>query len=555
MSAPFWKGIAKALQAARSHPDRIAAARQRVDHANRKRATEHGDAAWLSLPHQLEAGLTVDANSATPVAPILGKIGRQWETRVYDIAGNFTNVYGGDRHGLTVAANGAGKSSAVVVPNLLIDKCSVIITDTKGELVEKTAAWREQKLGQRCHVLAPFGGVSVPACRLSRYNPLDLVRRSPTPEAIAMLFSHALVPEKPGQAHPFFDNSARQMLGGIIMFVCFSPDFYDHQRNLATVYKILIGSAALRTDVYEQMTKSSVRYVRSEGHKALDRLSRSNGDDVLATLWSNLDFFNSEEILDCLSSSDFDLKTFREDPQSLYLCLPGFLNEACAGWLRLILISVFTAVEMCGPAKPGPPALRLYLDEFNSFGSFWKMLEQYPRARGYGIQFWMFVQSFVQLEHNYKESWVTFFENAGFVQCFGGLSSVTADFISKHLGKKTTRTDSGSSGGSSWANISQPLMSVDQLGRMAAGEQILLYKGHQPVKSFIQPYYEADPGMDGWIRHNRLPASGRRSGKQLSARKRVIMCPCQRTEMNVPTDRGELNVKCPGCARRFTWSP
>ena len=61
-----------------------------------------------------------------------------------------------DRHIVTVAGNRAGKSSTVLIPNLLRYPGSAIVLDPKGELARATAAQRA-RMGQTVHVLDPFG--------------------------------------------------------------------------------------------------------------------------------------------------------------------------------------------------------------------------------------------------------------------------------------------------------------------------------------------------------------------------------------------------------------
>ena len=61
-----------------------------------------------------------------------------------------------DRHMVTIAGSRAGKSSTVLIPNLLRYPGSVVVLDPKGELVRATAATRA-RMGQRVFVLDPFG--------------------------------------------------------------------------------------------------------------------------------------------------------------------------------------------------------------------------------------------------------------------------------------------------------------------------------------------------------------------------------------------------------------
>jgi type IV secretion system protein VirD4 len=62
-----------------------------------------------------------------------------------------------DRHMITVAGSRAGKGVSALVPNLLTYRGSVLAIDPKGELACITAEHRAKGLGQKVHVLDPFG--------------------------------------------------------------------------------------------------------------------------------------------------------------------------------------------------------------------------------------------------------------------------------------------------------------------------------------------------------------------------------------------------------------
>ena len=85
-----------------------------------------------------------------------------------------------NRHILTVAGSRAGKS-VTLINNLLFYRGSVMATDPKAELANITAA-RRAALGQKVHVLDPFGNTSPGIAHLRKsYNPLAVLKPdSPT---------------------------------------------------------------------------------------------------------------------------------------------------------------------------------------------------------------------------------------------------------------------------------------------------------------------------------------------------------------------------------------
>ncbi len=78
------------------------------------------------------------------------------------------------RHVLTVAGSQTGKS-VMLTANLLCTNASVICTDIKGELANRTAR-RRMEMGQDVHVLDPFEITSgVAATRRAQFNPLEIL--------------------------------------------------------------------------------------------------------------------------------------------------------------------------------------------------------------------------------------------------------------------------------------------------------------------------------------------------------------------------------------------
>lgn len=158
-----------------------------------------------------------------------------------------------DRHMLTIAGSRAGKGVSAIIPNLLTYRGSVLVIDPKGENAEKTARRRRDGLRQQVFILDPF---HVPlAARLfekggggfqrASYNPLSILTPdSETLVADAGLISDALVIA--GGSDPHWDDSARNLIQGILLHVATSPK-YEGKRDLVTVRE-LVRQGAKTTD-------------------------------------------------------------------------------------------------------------------------------------------------------------------------------------------------------------------------------------------------------------------------------------------------------------------
>jgi type IV secretion system protein VirD4 len=118
-----------------------------------------------------------------------------------------------DRHVVTVAGARSGKSSTVLIPNLLRYPGSVIVLDPKGELARACAAHRA-RMGQRVFVLDPFGETGLPA---GSHNPFAELGhgRAEHVAADAAQLADALIIGNPRDPH--WTDSAKNLVRGIAL--------------------------------------------------------------------------------------------------------------------------------------------------------------------------------------------------------------------------------------------------------------------------------------------------------------------------------------------------
>ena len=148
----------------------------------------------------------------------------------------------GDQHMITVAGSRSGKGRAAIIPTLLTYTGSVLATDPKGELASITGRYRAEGLGQKVHVLDPFGVTSEkarPYRKNNVFNPLSML----DPDSVdivgdAGLIADALVVPGGGDIH--WDESARNFVEGVILHVV-THDKYKGKRDLVTVRDLIMG--------------------------------------------------------------------------------------------------------------------------------------------------------------------------------------------------------------------------------------------------------------------------------------------------------------------------
>ena len=362
-----------------------------------------------------------------------------------------------NRHVLTVAGSRAGKS-VTLINNLLFYRGSIMATDPKAELANITAA-RRAALGQKVHVLDPFGNTSPGIAHLCKsYNPLAVLKPdSPTIIEDAGLIADALVVRSGQEKDPHWDESAKNFIEGVILHVATEPR-YAGRRNLLTVRDLirtalaqepaaLVGEDEEPLHLLEkEMLQSAARFAKNIATEdlggALEGAARDfyeKGSNeragVLSTVRRHTKFLDYTAMRRVLAGHDFDLADLKRDRNgvSVYLCLPASRMGLCNRWLRIFINQLLDAMEREKTA-PAAPVL-VCLDEFPVLGHMRQLEDAAGQIASFGVKLWTVLQDWGQGKALYKERWETFAGNAGILQFFGNNDLETLEYVSRRLGK------------------------------------------------------------------------------------------------------------------------
>ena len=188
-----------------------------------------GSAAWSTDPgHWRYESLGADGPAVSRVGGRFLLLGEN----PY-IHGNL-HVRGPLQHMISVAPTRSGKGVSLIIPNLLTYQGSVLAVDPKGENAWITAAYRRDRLGQKTVILDPWGevnrrygsmaGISE---TISRFNPLSILNPDSDEYVDDLAYlADALIISR-NSRDPHWDDSARELVAGLIAFVVESPAYRD----------------------------------------------------------------------------------------------------------------------------------------------------------------------------------------------------------------------------------------------------------------------------------------------------------------------------------------
>ena len=394
--------------------------------------------------------------------------------------------WGDDRHVVTVAGSRAGKSSSVLIPNLLRYPGSALVLDPKGELAKATAGAREA-MGQKVFILDPFGETGT---RSHRHNPFDELKQSKGDHvtADAALLADALIISN--DKDPHWTDSAKNLIRGLTLHLL-------HTGEQATIREMrrLLNADPDELDATLKAMRRSDAYDGAVANVGAAFLGKAlAGGEELASILSTAQEQTTplDDVRTLTDASDFSLRDLKEGRVTIYLVLPGMRMGTHFRWLRVVIQQAMAAMEL-SRAKPEFPVLFL-LEEFPVLGYMRPIETAAGFVASFGVKLWTVLQDFSQLKTQYEKSWETFLGNAGVIQAFGNVDLTTTEYLSKRLGNLTViETQHVHVSGSAMAHgdLGQRehlrhvrLLEPDEITRLFSretGRQLIFVPGRPPI--------------------------------------------------------------------------
>lgn len=367
----------------------------------------------------------------------------------------------GDGHLLTVAPTRAGKSVTTIIPNLLRYGGSAVVLDPKGELFEKTSAWRAANVGP-VYRIAPFddGARGWPR---HGFNPIAGIRTQHQARSLARL----MFPRDPN-GQEFFNDDAVGFLTGLLLYVLDTAP--PHRRNIGTIRQATSAPKHVFDHLLKRMERSRLPAVREAATNAIGKSKDRGLPNLRDTLHSKLALWSDPEVLAVTDRHDIDFGSLKDRRATVYIEMPFQLIDPYGPFVKVLLKSGLDAM-LVNPAKPAVPVL-FVLDEFLSLGPFPDFRDAIRTHASAGVRLWFFLQDLATLQEHYPgTSWQAFF-NASVKQFFGIDDPFTAELVSRYLGHQTIAYKSLQSGANVSAQIGNWLESGSAGVTFSNGESV-----------------------------------------------------------------------------------
>jgi len=447
--------------------------------------TSHGSARWASDAER--AALRPRPGHADLV---VGRIGQR------RIAIPERDQY---EHLLLVAPTGAGKTSGVILPNLLTEPGtrSLVITDPKRELLRKSTQALRTRYGAKNVWTLDFLDPTL-SCG---YNPLAYV----TDAATADLFAQTWVRNTGESKDAFWSNAARTLIGAAALHLIATEEITP---PLVALVDLLCGTPA--ESVSAALRESPVPEVRRLARGFLANMAKNERllGSVFTELPPRFTCLNLPEVRAVTGTNEIAFAQLARQPIALYLALDPQYSRTLAPLTACFFLHFFTTLTSIAKGVPSgalPVPVLAYLDEFGTVGHIPEFASRMATVRSAGIGCLLVVQDRAQLTKAYgAEDADTILSNATTKMCLGRVTHDDAEYFSKLAGITTVYSANRSAsrpllmpwadrGNRGMGEAQRALITPDELRTMR--DEVFIVAGHQhPIRARQRRYYD-DPAL------------------------------------------------------------
>lgn len=405
-------------------------------------------------------------------------------------------VDNGENHTLVIGATGSGKTQTVILPTVKVlskHKESMVITDPKGEIYEKTSEMLREK-GYQILLLNfrdPQNG--------SAWNPMDLpykmYKEGNQDKAIELLDDLALnilYDENNKGADPFWEKTSADYFSGIALGLF--EDAKEDEININSISLVSsmgeekFGGSTYIKEYFNTKDPSSAAYINAAS--TVNAPSETKGS-ILSVFKQKIKLFASRENLsEMLSHSDIDLTSIGKKPTAVFIVIQDE-KKTYHSLVTILLKQIYETLIAVAQENSGrlPVRTNFLLDEFANMPPLKDVTTMITAARSRQIRFTMIIQNFAQLEQVYgKEEAETLRGNCGNLIYLVTTELKALEEISKMCGEVKSKKDD--------KTASTPLVTVSDLQRMKENEVIILRLRQQPFKTKFTPDWQIDWGEE-----------------------------------------------------------
>ncbi len=383
------------------------------------------------------------------------------------------------RHALVVAPTGTGKTISFILPNILLQKHSMCITDVKGELYELTAPALRHK-GYRV-LCFDFNDIE----NSLLYNPLSKVRTDSDIYQLAnTMYDMA---SNGGKEQAVWKQGAVNIIELVIRCLLHSQCVMP--ATIGSVIRLInqIDNGTPHMDTFIQ-TYAPDQETRERWQAFTGTTDRTRSGQ-LTTCRAALKIFDTQEIRAITADDTFNFQDLRRQPTAIFLKLPVAKATQVAPVVSLLYAQLFNHL-LSTSLSPEDEPIFFYLEEFSNLRKLPDFDKVIALIRSQKCSLSLIVQNLDQIDAVYgKETANTLISNCASLVSFAGIrEGRTLDYLTKIIGKTTVRQSDLKSGHS--RTFGRDLLTADELRTLPADQAIFIYSSELPQRIYPLPLYK-----------------------------------------------------------------
>ena len=396
-------------------------------------------------------------------------------------------------HILITAPTGSGKSSLLIIPNVLEEtgNRSLFIADLKNELYRITAGAIAR------HHQVWWLNPARPEISHS-YNPLAYVK-----DAIdaAMLAECWVANTGGGSDDSYWTNSAKLLISAIVLHLRATEPYAAFSR----VCDIMMETSF--EELKDHLIASPSREARRQAKAFLNYITLNERlvGSVMTEITNRFQLFNSEAVRKVTAVNELDFNAMIDHPTAFYLSIPRSEVTLYRPLLACLTMQMFRTWEQrAAQTQDGtlPRGIACYMDEFANIGYIPNYEHFVSTARYLRVALIMAIQNFAQLDSRYgEEAAETIRSNANTHFLLPGAGLRECKHYSEVLGETTVPTVTRSiKGAQSWlvnddetwthSETHRRLITPDELRTMPTRSVLMVPSSKDAMIVQATPYYE-----------------------------------------------------------------
>lgn len=414
--------------------------------------------------------------------------------------------HSGEEHLLTIAPPGTGKTAAVVIPSLLTNAGSVVVTDPKGALTAQTARFRRERLGHRVVILNPWAHEIAEGTGYdlgdAGFNPLGILRADDRSllDNCRML-GNLLSPTPPDSRDKYFTSTAATIISRLMLWMVLAE---DEAPTLTRLYSLCRQPREGWLKLTQRMLDFGGFDFSDYAAEILDPLQADRQwAGVVGAMHEATEIYSPHASLGAhVAKGTFNPADLKREDISVYLVIPSNRREENKAWLALVLALCAEAVGRPGKAK----TVTLVAEEFANLGYMPTIARAMAEYREAGLRAHLIVQTPHQLTRIYgREGGQEIINLCGVRQFFGVDDLQTARELEAYCGNFTAMNQSSSfqeneampSVSVTQSEMGVPLVRAQDILNLPKEQQIILSRGElPPILAWICPYYTQQNLLD-----------------------------------------------------------